>query len=150
MCYSIGTIEKISQEESKMKFLANVIHAEYDENDILVVGFADDRFDPKTYVTIDMDPEPDEQDFRLGLDGLHTETSIPRLEGYDLVEDITLQDKCVLIHLHAGPAAKAGIDPVIEIDLNKSFEDWVKLEEAITRLRVRISEVSSRRASKGY
>ncbi|MDQ0469769.1 Imm10 family immunity protein [Labrys wisconsinensis] len=128
-----------------MRFLASVIHAEYDENGILVVGFANDPFDPQTYVTIDMAPEPDEQDFRLRLDGLHIETSVPRLEGYDLVEDIALRDRRVLVRLHAGPAAKAGIDPVIEIDLNNSFEDWDKLEEAIAELNARISQVSRRR-----
>ncbi|MDQ0469770.1 Imm10 family immunity protein [Labrys wisconsinensis] len=120
-----------------MNFSARYIHIE-DDGEGLTVGFADHSHDPDNYVTLDLAHEPDEQDLRLGMDGLHIDTSISHINGYNIVEKVELCDDRLMIMLKMRFAEKVRVDPIIKIGLNDPSAEHSKLDEAITKLKTRL------------
>lgn len=55
-----------------VKFHANCVSVNY-EDDYLLVGFADDKFDTKEYLMLQRAYKFDEQDVRLGMDDVYIE-----------------------------------------------------------------------------
>ena len=64
-----------------------------------LLAFADASPEPVNYVMLGLANEPEEQDLRLGLDGVHIDAGALRIEGYDLVEDIRETDTGIVISL---------------------------------------------------
>ena len=98
------------------------------------------------YVILGLANEPDEQDIRLRLDGIHIEAGAVRVEGYDLVQDIRETDAGLIVSLTPDAARKAGIDPDIEIGLESKSFDGTTLGEAVQRFRDRLSSLEQTRA----
>lgn len=122
----------------KITFSAKVASFSDDDEYGTLLAFGDDPFEPVNYVMLGLANEPDEQDIRLGLDGVHIEAGAARVEGYDLVHDIRETDTGLVVSLMPDAARKAGIDRDIEIDLeNRSF-DGITLGEAVRRFTERL------------
>ena len=110
-----------------------------DDGDGTLLAFADDPLEPVNYVMLGLANEPDEQELRLGLDGVHIDAGALRVEGYDLVQDIRETDTGIVISLTPDAARKAGVDRDIQIELENKLIDGVAVGEAVRRFKDRLS-----------
>ncbi|CAN5884878.1 hypothetical protein BH11PSE6_BH11PSE6_28020 [soil metagenome] len=110
-----------------------------DDGDATVLAFADDPIEPANYIILDLANEPDEQDLRLGLDGVHIDAGPLRVDGYDLVRDIRETDAGIVISLTPDAAREAGIGQDIGIGLESKIVDGIPIGEAVRRFKDRLS-----------
>ncbi|HYD38560.1 MAG TPA: Imm10 family immunity protein [Allosphingosinicella sp.] len=104
-----------------------------------LLGFAEDPANPQRYVMLNLTNDPDEQDFALGMTGVHIEAGDLKVDGYDLVTDLSLTQGSLIITLDSDAARAAGIDPEIEIVVKDEAIDGVPLAEAVDVFRERIA-----------
>lgn len=109
-----------------------------DDGDATVLAFADSPSDSANYVILDLANEPDEQELRLGLDGVHIEAGPLRVDGYDLVQDIRETDVGIVITLALDVAGKAEVGQDIEIELESKVIDGVAIADAVRMFRDRL------------
>ena len=121
----------------KTMFLAKVASFT-DDGYCTLLSFTDDPDNPVNYLMLDMTNEPDEQDLRLGLGGIHIDACALRLDGDDLVQDILETDAGLVVSLTADAARKAGIGQEIEIELGSKVIDGFAVSEAVRRFRQRL------------
>ena len=129
----------------KTAFFAKVVSFS-DDGDATVLAFADEPMEPANYVILDLANEPDEQELRLGLDGIHIEAGPLRVDGYDMVQDIRESDAGIVISLTPDAARHAGTDRDIEIELGNRIVDGISIGEAVQRFRDRLSSTGGTRA----
>ncbi|WEJ99434.1 MAG: hypothetical protein P0Y59_21360 [Candidatus Sphingomonas phytovorans] len=109
-----------------------------DDGDATVLAFADSPSDPANYVILDFANEPDEQELRLGLDGVHIEAGPLRVDGYDLVQDIRESDVGIVVTLTPDAARKAEVGQDIEIELESKVIDGFAVADAVQMFRDRL------------
>lgn len=72
----------------EINFIANEIVYEVTEYNSYLVGFADDKNEPKEYVIVERALEFDEQDIKLGMDSYYFEYSDQSNSGYGLCDKV--------------------------------------------------------------
>jgi len=117
-----------------------------DDGDATLLAFADDPLEPANYVILDLANEPDEQELKLGLDGVHIDAGTLRVDGYDLVQDIRETDTGIVISLTLDAARKAGVGQDIEIELESKIFDGITIGEAVRRFKDRLSSSEQAKA----
>ena len=75
----------------EINFIANEIVYEVTECNSYLVGFADDKNEPKEYVIVERALEFDEQDIKLGMDSYYFEYSDQSNSGYGLCDKVILR-----------------------------------------------------------
>ena len=75
----------------EINFIANEIVYEVTEYNSYLVGFADDKNEPKEYVIVERAFEFDEQDIKLGMDSYYFEYSDQSNSGYGLCDKVILR-----------------------------------------------------------
>ena len=75
----------------EINFIANEIVYEVTEYNSYLVGFADDKNEPKEYVSVERALEFDEQDIKLGMDSYYFEYSDQSNSGYGLCDKVILR-----------------------------------------------------------
>ena len=75
----------------EINFIANEIVYEVTEYNSYLVGFADDKNEPKEYVIVERALEFDEQDIKLGIDSYYFEYSDQSNSGYGLCDKVILR-----------------------------------------------------------
>ena len=75
----------------EINFIANEIVYEVSEYNSYLVGFADDKNEPKEYVIVERALEFDEQDIKLGMDSYYFEYSDQSNSGYGLCDKVILR-----------------------------------------------------------
>ena len=75
----------------EINFIANEIVYEVTEYNSYLVGFADDKNEPKEYVIVERALEFDEQDIKLGMDSYYFEYSDQSNSGYVLCDKVILR-----------------------------------------------------------
>ena len=75
----------------EINFIANEIVYEVTEYNSYLVGFADDKNEPKEYVIVERALEFDEQDIKLGMDSYYFEYSDQTNSGYGLCDKVILR-----------------------------------------------------------
>ena len=75
----------------EINFIANEIVYEVTEYNSYLVGFADDKNEPKEYVIVERALEFDEQDINLGMDSYYFEYSDQSNSGYGLCDKVILR-----------------------------------------------------------
>ncbi|MEK5447029.1 Imm10 family immunity protein [Paenibacillus sp. FSL R7-0331] len=81
-------------------FTANFIYAQADdENDVLMIGFADDQYDPQEYILLQLTMHPDEQDLALGFDKIHMTYNDESQSQYGGIEKVLLKPGSIEIYL---------------------------------------------------
>jgi len=111
-----------------------------------LLAFADASPEPMNYVMLGLANEPEEQDLRLGLDGVHIDAGALRVEGYNLVHDIRETDTGIVISLTLDAARKAGVGQDIEIELESKIFDGITIGEAVRRFKDRLSSSEQAKA----
>src|SRR3546814_10545994 len=95
---------------------------------------------------LNMTNGPDEQDLGLDQGGIHIDAGGLGIDGYDLVQDVNETDNGVAITLTTDAAEKAGVDPVIEIEMESKALDGITLGEAVQRFKDRLLSRESAKA----
>lgn len=80
----------------EINFTANDIIYEVTEDNSYLVGFADDKNEPKEYVIIERALEFDEQDIKLGMDSYYFEYSDQSNSGYGLCDQVVLHQNEII------------------------------------------------------
>lgn len=75
----------------EINFIANEIVYEVTEYNSYLVGFADDKNEPKEYVIVERALEFDVQDIKLGMDSYYFEYSDQSNSGYGLCDKVILR-----------------------------------------------------------
>lgn len=75
----------------EINFIANEIVYEVTEYNSYLVGFADDKNEPKEYVIVERALKFDEQDIKLGMDSYYFEYSDQSNSGYGLCDKVILR-----------------------------------------------------------
>ena len=75
----------------EINFIANEIVYEVTEYNSYLVGFADDKNEPKEYVIVERALDFDEQDIKLGMDSYYFEYSDQSNSGYGLCDKVILR-----------------------------------------------------------
>jgi hypothetical protein len=74
-----------------MNFHAHCVHASINQEDeAILVGFADRHYDTKEYILFSRALNPSEQDYILGHESIHTEVNDQLYSFYDGIESIFL------------------------------------------------------------
>lgn len=104
------------------KLISNFIFAGIEDN-IILVGFADDEFNTKEHILLQKSLEVNEQDKMLGQDKVHI-TYIDELRSsYGRISKILIKDKTVIINVDKDTAEKLKIEEQMEINLPRSHYD---------------------------
>lgn len=110
-----------------------------------LLGFAEDPMNPQRYVMLNLTNSPDEQDISLGMDGVHIEAGDLKIDGYDLVTDLVLNGRNLIVQIEPEAARKANVDSEIEIVIDTDSIDGVPLAEIVQIFQARIAERSGKR-----
>ena len=92
----------------------------FDDEDMVMVGFADDRVNPSRYVILQKSKTCAEQDRQLGLDQIHIEVEDQSRSTYGGIKSINLEDDQLIIAITQEARMALNIDGDIEIKVNPS------------------------------
>jgi len=115
-----------------MKFTANCVTCQTQDN-VAMLGFADDEFNTTQYVMLEKDLQPSQQDLQLGHDKPHIEIDDQRHSGYGGVVKAQLQESQLALKLDPQAAADMAVDDTIEIAFHVQKE---RLKEIGNQLRL--------------
>ncbi|HEX9062597.1 MAG TPA: Imm10 family immunity protein [Clostridia bacterium] len=97
------------------------------EDDIIMVGFADDEYNTEKHLLLQKSLEFDEQDKELGQDKVHITYIDELYSSYGGIIKLMLKNATAEIHLDKETAKKLRTEEQIEIKLPKSDYDRDKL-----------------------
>jgi len=96
------------------KFTANHIFNE-DDSYMIMLGFADDEFEPSQFVIIQKAHEYDDQDMKLGMDKLHIQVEDQSRSQYGGISAINVTGNSLVIKLDDSGKSSLKINGDIEI-----------------------------------
>jgi hypothetical protein len=99
------------------------------DDEVVMIGFADEQFNTGEYVLLQRTLKPSEEDKRLGQDSVHIEVNDQRYSGYGSVGSITLSRELVTISLEPATADGARTEIEIQILISKANPDFKELRE---------------------
>lgn len=97
-----------------MKLTANCVTCQT-QDDVAMLGFADDEFNTTQYVLLQRGLKPSQQDRDCGFDTAHIEVNSQLHSGYGGVVEARLQENRLLLTLDPQAAADMSVDEAIEI-----------------------------------
>jgi hypothetical protein len=113
-------------------FHANCVAIE-DMGDFWLVGFADEKFDTRQYLTLQRSYEDDEQDTRLGMNTYHVERDDQSCSCYGGIERFELQRDQLMVRFTPTGAKQLKADGV-EITFKVDGRRFKKLVQQLDRV----------------
>jgi hypothetical protein len=105
-----------------------------EEEEYIVVGFADDAYQPTSYILLQRAYEWDEQDRELGMDAVYIERDDQSNAAYGGITQIDVANEQVVIHLTPETAQILGTDREIYIDLSLVSNEDVEVYAGLQRV----------------
>lgn len=99
------------------------------DNDMVIVGFADNEFETKEYVLLQKSLTYDENDIKLGFHEVSITINDQIKSAYGGIKQIIVQPQKVRIHLKSDTAEKLRTDHTIDIVLAKEMSISQKVVE---------------------
>ena len=115
-----------------MRFTATCVTYQT-QDDVAMLGFADDEFKTTRYVLLQKDLEPSQRDLELAHDTLYIEIDDQRHSRYGGVVKAQLQESRLVLKLDPQAAADMSVDDTIEISFRVPME---RLKEISNQLRL--------------
>jgi len=118
-----------------MKFKAKEVFADYDENNVLIIGFsgAENDLGESIYFMIQDSEEYDTQDQQLGMDTYYIEKNDQSIGGYGGIKELILDKNRIRIHLD-----KKGVENLketkIEIEFDYGANEYDKLKKRLHQI----------------
>ena len=97
------------------KIESSFLYAQVDENDVIMVGFADDEFETSNYILLQKALVINEQDKKLGLDKVHITYSNQVNSTYGEILKVVLKNGLAEITFDSKTANELNIDEQLEI-----------------------------------
>ncbi len=97
------------------KFESSFLYAQVDENDVIMVGFADDEFETNDYVLFQKSSVSNEQDKKLGFDKVHITYCNQVHSTYGDILKFVLKNGLAEITFDSRTASELSIDEQLEI-----------------------------------
>jgi hypothetical protein len=97
-----------------MKLTANCVTCQT-QDDVAMLGLADDEFDPTQYILLQKGLHPSPQDRECGFDQTYIEVNSQIHSSYGGVIEAQLQDNRLVIKLDPQAATDMSVDETIEI-----------------------------------
>ena len=119
-------------------FHANVVKVE-EMDRVCLVGFADDGFDTRNYLTLLRSFEDDEQDVRLGLNTYHVERNDQVWSGYGGIDAFELKPDRAKITFNLAGAIAMGNVSEMEITFQIDRDRFSALKECLGKIFAGIS-----------
>jgi|GEM_PF-2352263 len=117
-----------------MRFKAACIVSQI-QDDIALLGFADDEFDTTQYVTLQRElSRLPQEEIELGFDKLHIEVNSQGHGDYDEVAGALLLKNQLVLRLSPETAEEIGVDDVIAIDFEVSVERVQEISDMLVLL----------------
>ncbi len=118
-----------------LTFQANTVSAEYDENDVLIIGFADLQADgePNHYFMIQHSEEYDEQDVELGMNAYYIERDGQGYSTYGGIQKIVLGSRQIRVELDEVGQKQLEV-PGIIIHFNLTEEGYSHLQQQLRKV----------------
>lgn len=113
-----------------MNFSAGTVRV-VEEDGVTILALGDSGEKPTVGVILSISEDIDEQDRKLGIDGIHFECIAPSCSGYRMLRDLTLGDKTIKIDLREH---QPGIGNFIEIELQDQTLDRSILERTVEKM----------------
>jgi hypothetical protein len=117
-----------------MQFTATFVTYQ-NENDTVLLGFADSEFDTTNFLLLQRNLEPDDRDIANGLDGLHIQFN--NHFAYGKIESASLRTSGLALRLDQATAAAISNGEAIEIAFDLPA---TRLPELESQLRLLIGE----------
>lgn len=117
-----------------MKFNANFLYAQVDENDVIMVGFADDEFETQDYFLFQKSLVCNEQDKEMGFDKIHITYSNQTQSTYGNILKFVLKNGLVEITLDAKTASELRTDEQIEIVFPQNDIKLVDVKQYLAKM----------------
>ncbi|GIW82863.1 MAG: hypothetical protein KatS3mg105_4670 [Gemmatales bacterium] len=115
-----------------MRFTATCVTCQT-QDDVAMLGFADDEFNTSQYVLLQKDLEPSQEDLELGHDRPYIEIDDQRYSRYGGVVKAQLKENQLVLKLDPQAAADMSVDDTIEISFRVPME---RLKEISSQLRL--------------
>ncbi|SMO52695.1 Imm10 family immunity protein [Melghirimyces algeriensis] len=112
---------------------SNFLYAQK-ENDVVMVGFADDEFDTKEYVLLQRSIVYDDQDKILGLDKVYIECNDQSHSVYGGIVRFVLSNGIAEIWIDSNAANMLGTDEKIKIVFPVNYNDLADVEELLREI----------------
>ncbi|WMS87524.1 Imm10 family immunity protein [Pleionea litopenaei] len=107
-----------------MSYELNASHIfNQDDNYMVMLGFADDEFEPSKFVIIQKAHEYDDQDVKLGMDKLYIKVEDQSRAKYGGVSSFTLDDNCLVIELEQDTQSSLKVDGNIRVTLEANHPE---------------------------
>ena len=114
-------------------FHANCVAVE-DMEDLWLVGFADDEFETREYLTLQRSFEDDEQDVALGMNTYHVERNDQRWSGYGGIKKLELKRDRVRIEFTSEGARELGNVAEMEVTFKIGEHELCKLMDRLEKI----------------
>jgi Immunity protein 10 len=101
--------------------------------DFWLVGFADDKFKTRDYLTLQRGFEDDEQDVALGMDTYHVERNDQKWSGYGEIAAFELKRDRVKVRFSAKGAARMGATE-IEVSFQIDDDEYSELKDRLGKI----------------
>ncbi len=104
------------------RFVARVVHLQDDEQ-VAMVGLADDQFDTAKYIVLQRTLCPSEQDVSLGLDVVHVMVCDQQRSSYGGLISVSVADHQVSFAFDQHAADVLQIDPMLVVEISATDID---------------------------
>lgn len=115
------------------KLKANFLYAQI-ENDVIMVGFADNEINTQEYVLLQKPLIYDEQDRKLGFDKIHITYNDQLRSVYGGILKCVLKNGVVNISLNASTADTLKTEDEIEITFSANVSNLANLKQHLQKL----------------
>lgn len=115
------------------KFKANFLYAQT-ENDVLIVGFADDEFETNSYVLFQKMLVSSEEEKKCGFDKIHITYCDQMHSAYGEILKFVLKNSKVEITFDAKTAEALNINEQLEIVFLPNDKKMIEIKKSLTQL----------------
>ena len=116
-----------------MELIANCVTCQT-QDEVAMLGFADDEFNTTQYVMLQRGLKPSQQDREHGFDQLHIEVNSQIHSCYGGVVEARLHEKQLVLKLDLQAAADMSVDDTIEIALHVPAQTLKDIDEQLRLL----------------
>jgi hypothetical protein len=108
-----------------------------------LLSLADDPINPQNCVLLAFTNEPDEQDTSMGMAGVHIDLGAWQVDGYDLVDDVSYENRIISVQINKEAASSAGIDQRIDVVLDDQQIGGVLANDIVAKFKERLASTGT-------
>lgn len=104
------------------------------DNDIIMVGFADQEYDTKKYILLQKKLQPSKKDIEAKMNGIHFEYCDQIHSGYDCIDEIHVSLNAIVFYLSTEFANSFQMSPKLLIDISEAKLNKKRFVELLSEM----------------